>query len=214
MNHKLSDLRINYVFEGLDEKNINKDPFRLFEKWFKESLNKKVFEPNGMTLATVDADGKPSARIVLLKDISKGGFVFYTHYKSRKGKQLQNNNHAAAVFWWNILARQVRIEGTVEKLSPQESDSYFNSRPRGNRLGALISNQSNIIPDYSYLVKKFNEAAEKYQKNDIPRPGNWGGYRLIPERIEFWQGRENRLHDRLLFTKQENNEWKITRLAP
>ncbi|MDX1699434.1 MAG: pyridoxamine 5'-phosphate oxidase [Melioribacteraceae bacterium] len=214
MKYKLSELRINYDFEGLDESKIEKDPFLLFEYWFKESVDKKVFEPNGMTLATVDADGKPSARIVLLKDISKGGFVFYTHYTSRKGKQLQNNNNAAAVFWWNILARQVRIEGFVEKLSAEESDSYFNSRPRGSRLGAVASNQSKTIPDYPYLIEKFNEAAEKYNDEDIPRPENWGGYRLIPESIEFWQGRENRLHDRILFTKQANSQWKIERLAP
>jgi pyridoxamine 5'-phosphate oxidase len=214
VKYKLEDLRINYDFEGLDEKKIEGDPFRLFEKWFNESVDKKVFEPNGMTLATVDAFGKPSARIILLKNISKGGFVFYTHYTSRKGRELQNNNNAAAVFWWNILARQVRIEGNVEKLTPQESDSYFNSRPRGSRLGAIASNQSSTLPDYAHLIKKFDEAEEKYQDNDIPRPENWGGYRLLPVRIEFWQGRENRLHDRLLFTKQENGEWKIERLAP
>jgi pyridoxamine 5'-phosphate oxidase len=214
VKYKLADLRINYDFEGLYEKKIEKDPFKLFDKWFKESVDKKVFEPNGMTLATVDANGKPSARIVLLKDISKGGFVFFTHYTSRKGKELQKNNNAAAVFWWNILARQVRIEGSVEKLTDQESDSYFNSRPRGSRLGALASNQSNTIPDYTYLVEKFNQAAAKYQDSNIPRPENWGGYRLIPERIEFWQGRENRLHDRLLFTKGKSGDWKIERLAP
>ena len=214
MKYKLADLRINYDFEGLNEKKIDKDPFKLFDKWFKESVDKKVFEPNGMTLATVDANGKPSARIVLLKDISKGGFVFFTHYTSRKGKELQKNNNAAAVFWWNILARQVRLEGSVEKLSDQESDLYFNSRPRGSRLGALASNQSNTIPDYAYLIEKFNQAADKYQDSDIPRPENWGGYRLVPNRIEFWQGKENRLHDRILFTKVENGEWKIERLAP
>lgn len=214
MKYKLSDLRINYDFEGLDEKKIEKDPFKLFDKWFKESIDKKVFEPNGMTLATADANGKPSARIVLLKDISKGGFVFFTHYTSRKGKELQSNNNVAAVFWWNILARQVRIEGSVEKLTSQESDLYFNSRPRGSRLGAVASNQSNTIPDYTYLVEKFNQAAEKFHESDIPRPENWGGYRLVPVSIEFWQGKENRLHDRLLFTKQENGDWKIERLAP
>jgi len=213
-NYNLSELREEYYYEGLDETKIKRDPFELFNNWFNEAVDKKVFEPNAMTLATVDEKGKPSARIVLLKDVSKKGFVFFTNYESRKGKDLKINPNAAILFWWNILARQIRIEGKVEMLSSSESDAYFKSRPRGSQIGAAVSDQSSIIPGYSYLIDKFEKVSEKYKDAEIPKPQNWGGCRLIPEQFEFWQGRENRLHDRILFRRTSDSGWTIERLAP
>ena len=214
MNNNLSDFREEYKFEGLNELIIEKDPFILFDVWMKEAIKNKINEPNAMTLATVDKSGKPSARIVLLKGISKKGFVFYTNYKSRKGSELADNPNAALVFWWNILARQVRVEGVIEKVVPEESDAYFKSRPRGSQLGAVVSDQSRSIPSYEYLLKKYKMISEKYADSEIPRPENWGGFRLVPQRIEFWQGRENRLHDRILFKKNKGDDWIIERLSP
>ena len=214
MKYKLSELREEYIFEGLNESDIEKDPFKLFDIWFREALDKKVFEPNAMTLATADKSGRPSARIVLLKDFSKDGFVFYTNYKSRKGKELEANPYAALLFWWNILGRQVRIEGKMEMVSSSESDNYFASRPRGSQLGAFISDQSSAVPDFSYLYEKYEKAKAEFKNEIIPRPQNWGGYRLKPQSFEFWQGRENRLHDRLLFKKSHEPGWSIERLSP
>jgi pyridoxamine 5'-phosphate oxidase len=214
MKFKAADLRENYIKEGLNENIIEKNPLKLFEIWFNYAIEKKVLEPNAMTLATADKEGKPSARIVLLKDYSEKGFVFFTNYSSIKGNQLKENPNAALVFWWGTLARQIRIEGTVKKILKADSDAYFNSRPRGNQIGAVVSNQSKTIPNYTVLETEFNIISDKYKSKKIGRPNYWGGYRVIPYIIEFWQGRENRLHDRLRFTKTDLKKWKIERLAP
>ena len=214
MKFKAADLRENYITKGLDESTIQKNPFELFKIWFKYAIEKKVLEPNAMTLATADENGKPSARIVLLKDYNESGFVFFTNYKSIKGLQLEQNPNAALVFWWGTLARQIRIEGEVEKISDEDSDAYFTSRPRGSQLGAIVSNQSKTIPNYSFLETEFEKSLEHFKDKRIERPDYWGGYRVVPIMIEFWQGRENRLHDRLRFTKNDSENWKLERLSP
>ncbi|MCW8850822.1 MAG: pyridoxamine 5'-phosphate oxidase, partial [Melioribacteraceae bacterium] len=205
MKLNAADLRENYITEGLDESTIQKNPITLFEIWFKHAIEKKVLEPNAMTLATANRGGIPSARVVLLKDYSEKGFVFFTNYKSMKGEQLEQNPNAALVFWWGTLARQIRIEGVVEKVTAEESDTYFNLRPHGSQLGAVVSNQSKTIPNYSFLEAEFEKVSEKFKDKKIDRPYYWGGYRVLPIMIEFWQGRENRLHDRLRFTKNDSN---------
>lgn len=207
----LSNLRKNYEKGELIESKINSNPFKQFEIWFEDVLNYNIYEPNAMILATA-YENKPSARVVLLKGFDETGFKFYTNYNSRKGKQLSLNPNAALLFYWMELERQVRIEGKIEKLSREESLIYFNSRPLESRLGALASNQSEVIPDRSYLEKKYSEVKEKYGDNP-PMPENWGGYKLIPELFEFWQGRPNRLHDRIVYEKISEG-WKIYRLSP
>ena len=207
----LSNLRKNYEKGELIESKINSNPFKQFEIWFEDVLNYNIYEPNAMILATA-YENKPSARVVLLKGFDETGFKFYTNYNSRKGKQLSLNPNAALLFYWMELERQVRIEGKIEKLSREESLIYFNSRPLESRLGALASNQSEVIPDRSYLEKKYSEVKEKYGDNP-PMPENWGGYKLIPELCEFWQGRPNRLHDRIVYEKISEG-WKIYRLSP
>lgn len=214
MKNKYSDLRVSYQQKYLDESNIEKNPFKLFEQWFNIALKSGILEPNAMTLATADNLGKPSARIVLLKDLTQRGFVFFTNYKSRKGDQLNENPFAALVFWWDKLERQIRIEGKVEKLSKKDSDIYFNSRPRGSQLGAVISRQSEVIPNYNFLKNEFLEFKKGIKGKKIIRPNYWGGYLLKPELIEFWQGRENRLHDRIRYTKKKSKSWLIERLSP
>lgn len=207
----LNNLRKNYEKGELLESQINTDPYHQFEIWFEDVLNSNIYEPNAMILAT-SLENKPSARVVLLKGFDSSGFKFYTNYNSRKGKELSLNPNAALLFYWMELERQVRIEGRVEKLSREESLEYFNSRPIENRYGALASNQSDIIPNREYLEKKFSEFKEKYGDNP-PMPDNWGGYKLIPDRFEFWQGRPGRLHDRIVYQKSENG-WKTFRLSP
>jgi len=207
----LSNLRKNYEKGELIENKINSNPFKQFEIWFEDVLNHKIYEPNAMILAT-SYENKPSARVVLLKGFDETGFKFYTNYNSRKGKQLSLNPNAALLFYWMELERQVRIEGKIEKLSREESLIYFNSRPLESRLGALASNQSEVIPDRTFLEKKYSEVKEKYGDNP-PMPENWGGYKLIPELFEFWQGRPNRLHDRIVYEKISES-WKIYRLSP
>lgn len=211
---KTANLREFYEGKPLNENIIEKNPFKLFEEWFDEAVRKNILEPNAMTLATADSEGRPSARIVLLKDFDEKGFVFFTNYDSRKGKQIAENNSAALVFWWGDIARQIRIEGMAEKISEDKSDHYFNSRPRGSQLGAFVSKQSEKIPDYASLEKEFDRVSKKYKDQKIPRPANWGGYRVKPVVFEFWQGRENRLHDRLRFTKSNTDTWKLERLSP
>lgn len=214
MKLKVADMRESYYTDGLNENTIERNPIKLFEIWFNYAIEKKVLEPNAMTLATADKNGKPSARIVLLKDYSEEGFVFFTNYNSIKGIQLEKNPNAALVFWWGTLAKQIRIEGSVEKTSTKESDEYFNSRPRGNQLGAIVSDQSRPVQSYSYLESEFEKISRKYKEKKVVRPNYWGGYRVIPDMIEFWQGRENRLHDRLRFTKTDINQWRLERLSP
>ncbi|MEJ5262223.1 MAG: pyridoxamine 5'-phosphate oxidase [Ignavibacterium sp.] len=207
----LINLRKSYEKGELIESKINPNPFKQFENWFEEVLKSNIYEPNAMILATA-LDNKPSARVVLLKGFDETGFKFYTNYLSRKGKQISSNPNAALLFYWMELERQVRIEGKIQKLSREESLEYFNSRPLESRLGALASNQSEVIPDREYLEKKFNQMKDLYGENP-PMPENWGGYKLIPDLFEFWQGRPNRLHDRIVYERHESN-WKIYRLSP
>lgn len=207
----ISQLRKNYEKGELVESKINSDPFKQFEVWFEDVIKSNIYEPNAMILATA-FNNKPSARVVLLKGLDESGFRFYTNYNSRKGRELNANPNAALLFYWMELERQVRIEGKIEKLSREESLEYFNSRPLESRYGALASNQSEVIPNREYLEKKFFELKEKYGDNP-PMPETWGGYILKPFLFEFWQGRPNRLHDRIVYEKSENT-WKIYRLSP
>lgn len=213
MTKQISDIRKDYSLNSLDEKHVDENAIMQFDRWFNEAINSEIDEVNAMTLATVSADGKPHARIVLLKGFDAKGFVFFTNYNSNKGKNLAENTNAALVFFWKELQRQVRIEGVAAKVSAQESDEYFFSRPEGSRIGAWASPQSEIIESRHLLDEKVAEYSAAFG-NDIPRPPHWGGYRLKPAVIEFWQGRTNRLHDRIRYLKLENNNWKIERLAP
>ena len=211
----LADLRINYSRASLDEADAAPDPFAQFDRWFKEALAAKLPEPNTMTLATVGDDGRPSARIVLIKGVDERGFVFFTNYESRKGRDLAANPHAALLFYWIELERQVRIEGRIEKTSADESDRYFASRPLGSRIGAWASDQSAVIDSRATLEAREKAVTERYGENP-PRPPHWGGYRVVPDAIEFWQGRPSRLHDRLLYTRDDaaGSGWTISRLSP
>ncbi len=208
----IADLRQEYIRASLDENDVAPDPYVQFDRWFSEAVKAQVPMVNAMTLATVSAGGQPSARIVLLKGVSSGGFAFYTNYKSRKGKELTANPAAALLFHWTELERQVRIDGRVEKLSAQESDEYFGTRPLGSRYAAIASPQSNVIANRAALEARFAESEKKYGEMPL-RPAHWGGYRLIPDAMEFWQGRANRLHDRVLYTRK-SRAWKLARLAP
>jgi pyridoxamine 5'-phosphate oxidase len=209
---KLSEIRNEYMLKHLNEKDIEKDPFLQLNLWIDEAISGEACEPTAMALSTVSSDGKPTSRIVLLKELSDKGLVFFTNYESQKGKDLINHPQAASLFFWAELQRQVRIEGKVQKISENESSEYFNSRPRGSQLSALSSPQSTAITREK-LEKLRDDLEKKYEGKDIPKPSNWGGYILIPDYFEFWQGRENRLHDRLTFSKK-GSEWKIERLAP
>lgn len=213
MNKKtdVASLRLNYLLNELLEENVLKNPFAQFEKWFNEALEAQVPEPNAMHLATV-SDGKPHGRIVLLKGFDDAGFVFFTNYQSNKGQQMAEVPYASLTFFWVQQERQVRIEGRIEKTSAAESDEYFQQRPRGSQIGAWVSNQSRIVTREG-LEERTKELEDWYGDDVIPRPPHWGGYLLIPESIEFWQGRPSRLHDRLLFTR-EGDDWKIERLSP
>jgi pyridoxamine 5'-phosphate oxidase len=204
----IADIRQEYMRAGLSEADALADPFAQFERWFQDALAAKLPLANAMTLATVSTAGAPDARVVLLKGVEGGGFVFYTNYDSRKGKQLAARPQACLVFLWTQLERQIRIEGRVEKVSAADSDSYFASRPLGARQSAVASPQSSTVPDRSFLENKVKTVGDK-----PPRPAHWGGYRVLPSQIEFWQGRENRLHDRLLYRAIDGG-WKIERLAP
>jgi pyridoxamine 5'-phosphate oxidase len=210
---RIADIRQEYMRAGLSEKDAAADPFEQFDRWFRDVLQAQLPLPNTMTLATATAAGRPSARAVLLKGVDERGFVFYTNYSSRKGHELAANPYAALAFVWADLERQVRIEGAVEKVSTEESDAYFESRPLGSRLGAWASPQSKVLRNRQTLATKVAAIVLRYGRHP-PRPRHWGGYRVVPEAIEFWQGRKNRLHDRLLYTRQATGGWKIVRLAP
>ena len=208
----VADLRQEYMRAGLSEAQADRDPVRQFESWFQDALRAKLPLPNAMTLATVSADGAPSARVVLLKGVESGSFVFYTNYFSRKGRELEARPAACAVFLWSDLERQVRIEGEVEKVSARDSDEYFVTRPLGARLSAWASNQSERVASREVLEKAMEEARRRHGNNP-PRPPHWGGYRLLPQAIEFWQGRADRLHDRLHYRRAADG-WTLERLAP
>jgi pyridoxamine 5'-phosphate oxidase len=209
----LADLRKTYARESLTESAVDPNPIIQFKTWMNEALDAELPEPNAMTVATVGADGKPSARVLLIKGVDDRGFVFFTNYESHKGRDLEANPHASLVFYWIELERQVRIDGRVEKLPDEESDAYFDSRPLDSRIGAWASNQSRELSSRLALVANAAKYAARYVMNP-PRPPHWGGYVVIPEAIEFWQGRPSRLHDRIRYTRQANGSWKIVRLAP
>ncbi len=209
-----ADFRKNYSRGVLDAADVDPDPVRQFETWFAQALDAKLPEPNAMTLATVDSNGRPSARIVLIKGVDPRGFVFFTNYDSRKGRELAANPDASLLFHWIELERQVRIEGRIEKTSAAESDAYYVSRPLGSRIGAWASNQSQSLASCEALEARERDFVAKYGENP-PRPPHWGGYRLIPDVIEFWQGRPSRLHDRIVYSRDgASGPWRIERLAP
>ncbi len=209
----IADIRTDYKLMTLTESDVANNPFDQFTKWWQQAIHSQIDEVNAMTLATVTKEGKPDARIVLLKDFTEQGFVFFTNYHSKKGKEIAGNENAYLVFFWKELQRQVRISGTIKKISAEESDRYFYSRPSGSRLGAWSSPQSEKISSRAILEENEKVYLEKFGEQ-IPRPGHWGGYVVIPNSIEFWQGRSNRLHDRLQYSLKENNHWEIERLAP
>lgn len=210
----LADLRQDYRQQALRETDIDADPLRQFRIWFDQAVQADLREPNAMTLATVSPAGEPSARMVLLKELDQQGFVFYTNYQSRKGQELAHTPRAALVFWWAELERQVRVEGQVSKVAAVEADQYFSSRPRGSQLGAWVSRQSQVIGDRTLLDQRLQALEQQYQDQPIPRPSYWGGYRLLPQVIEFWQGRSNRLHDRLCYRQNQTGQWQLERLSP
>ena len=210
----LTNLRAKYTTRGLDIKNLDENPFKQFEIWFNQAIEAKLTEPNAFSLATVGNDMMPSIRTVLLKIFDEKGFVLFTNYKSTKAKQIEENPKAAALFAWLDLERQVKIEGSIEKISKMESLKYFLSRPKGSQIGAWVSHQSQVISSRSLLEQKFDEIKTKFVNGEVPFPDFWGGYIIKPLRIEFWQGGQDRLHDRFLYELDENKKWKIVRLAP
>ncbi|GAB3886606.1 pyridoxamine 5'-phosphate oxidase [Spirosoma agri] len=213
MPSTISDLRKEYTLNGLDTADVLVDPIAQFRVWFDAALQANIPEPNAMYVSTVTADGRPDGRIVLLKDVSEAGFVFYTNYESRKGQELISHPFATLTFFYQALERQIRIEGRVEKVSAQESDAYFGSRPRGSQIGAWVSHQSSVIESRDVLENRQNEIEARFAGQPIPRPPYWGGFRIVPDAVEFWQGRPSRLHDRIRY-RQEAGHWLIERLAP
>src|SRR6478735_826158 len=210
----IADIRKDYKLRSLNEEDVAADPFAQFQQWWDQAIESGIDEVNAMTLATASSDGIPSARIVLLKKFSIEGFTFFTNYDSFKGQQLIENPRACLVFFWKELERQIRITGLVEKVQAEESDSYFNSRPESSRIGAWASPQSKIIKSRVWLEEKEEEMKNQFKGKSIKRPEHWGGYRVNPVSIEFWQGRPSRLHDRIQYSLQENGTWTIERLAP
>ncbi len=214
MDRKVADLRNEYTRAGLDETNLRPDPLAQFRGWFEDALAAGLHEPNAMTLATATPGGRPSARVVLLKGFDERGFVFYTNYEGRKGEELGRNPRAALVFYWGELERQVRIEGRASRVPERESDAYYASRPRGSRLGAWASEQSRPVEGREVLESRLRALEREYEGREVPRPPFWGGYRVEPEAVEFWQGRQNRLHDRIVYRRRGAGGWEIERLQP
>ncbi len=211
---ELADIREEYTLTALDKGSIEEDPIQQFEKWMEEAVDAELPMPNAMLVGTADKQGNPSSRVMLLKGIDDGRFLFYTNYQSRKAKQLNENPSVALTFFWVQLERQVRIEGKAQKMSHRASAQYFQQRPRGSQIGALASPQSRTINSRKELEQSFQETEEKYKGEEVPCPDYWGGYEVLPHRIEFWQGRPNRLHDRLLFYQNDQQQWELVRLAP
>ena len=211
---QLPEMRKEYIADSLSETDMDTDPLRQFEKWFGQALAANLPEPNAMTLATATPDGQPSARMVLLKAFDASGFTFFTNYDSRKGRELTANPRAALLLFWQELHRQVRIEGTVELVSEAESDAYFRSRPLGSRLGALASAQSVVLANRAVLEERVRELMQRFPDGEVPRTPHWGGYRVRPFAIEFWQGRPDRLHDRLRYRRMQPDGWRLERLSP
>jgi pyridoxamine 5'-phosphate oxidase len=209
----LAALRRDYALATLDERDVDADPIRQFERWFADAAAARVPEPNAMTLSTATRDGVPSARIVLLKGVDANGFAFYTDYRSRKGAELAENPLAALTFLWKEIERQVRITGSVSRVSTHESDAYFRTRPLGSRLGAWASHQSAVLASREELEARVQDVIGRFPDGDVPLPPHWGGFRVAPDEIEFWQGRPDRLHDRLLYRRGERG-WEISRLSP
>lgn len=209
----LAALRRDYALATLDERDVDADPIRQFERWFADAAAARVPEPNAMTLSTATRDGVPSARIVLLKGVDANGFAFYTDYRSRKGAELAENPLAALTFLWKEIERQVRITGSVSRVSTQESEAYFRTRPPGSRLGAWASHQSAVLASREELEARVQDVIGRFPDGDVPLPPHWGGFRVAPDEIEFWQGRPDRLHDRLLYRRGERG-WEISRLSP
>lgn len=214
INQKIAALRQDYKRATLDEQDVAAAPVPQFERWWQDAVQSELEEPNAMTLATSTADGKPSARIVLLKSFDENGFIFFTNYDSRKGRELAENPRVTLLFFWKELERQVRIEGTVSKTDAAVNDEYFYSRPTGSQIGAIASPQSQVIAGRAMLERKVLELERVFAESGPQRPENWGGYLVKPKVMEFWQGRSSRLHDRLWYVLQEDNSWKIERLAP
>ena len=213
MPSAISDLRKEYALNGLDKADVLPNPIAQFRVWFEAALGAGVPEPNAMHVSTVTADGRPDGRIVLIKDVSDAGFVFYTNYESRKGRQLTERPFAALTFFYPELERQIRIEGRVEKVSAHESDVYFNSRPRGSQIGAWVSQQSSLVESRDVLENRQRELEAQFDNQPVARPPHWGGFRVVPDMLEFWQGRPSRLHDRIRY-RQEAENWIIERLSP
>jgi pyridoxamine 5'-phosphate oxidase len=211
----LTSLRQEYARESLDERDVDRDPVRQFDKWFEQARKAGLIEPNAMALATATPDGRPSVRMVLLKGADARGFVFFTDYRSRKGRELDANPRAALCLWWDVLQRQVRIEGTVARIPAAESLKYFSTRPYRSQVGAWASFQSSVIAAREVLEQEVARFLKRYPEGtDVPLPHHWGGYRVAPESIEFWQGRPSRLHDRILYTRGPDGAWSLSRLAP
>ena len=214
INQKIADLRQDYRRSTLSEQDVAADPLQQFGRWWQDAIQSELEEPNAMTLATSTPEGRPSARIVLLKSYDEEGFLFFTNYESRKGHEMAANPYVTLLFFWKELERQVRIEGTVSKALPEVSDAYFNSRPLGSRIGAIASPQSEVIPGRGFLEGRVKTLETEVEKAVPQRPEHWGGYVVKPELVEFWQGRSSRLHDRLRYTLEAGHRWKIERLAP
>ena len=213
MSSIISDLRNEYTLSGLDAADVLPNPIAQFRQWFDAALGANLPEPNAMHVSTVTANGRPDGRIVLLKDVSEAGFVFYTNYESRKGRELGDHPFAALTFFYPELERQIRIEGRVEKVSAEESDAYFGSRPRGSQIGAWVSHQSTVIDGREVLENRQRELEAQFAGQSVPRPPYWGGFRVVPNALEFWQGRPSRLHDRIRY-RQEGGKWLIERISP